>query len=209
MAATAAADTTTFLSAANWYRPLDEPLTQIWFRGRANLAAVTAYLLANEGMSAAREIILSGGSAGATTVFTGADAFRALVPPAIKVVAAPDAGFFLDLPRATNSSFFWYRDLFIAALPVWNATASLSPGCLAAFPDAPHMCFLAQYNAPFITVPLYLSNSALDMWSLGNVLEVREDECRALQRSRHGRFPHGLPQCALVQELVCALTRKR
>ena len=75
-----------------WYAPPPAAVSHVWFRGRANLNAVTSYLLTAEGMSRAKAIILTGGSAGATTAFVGADAFRALVPAAIPVVTAPDAG---------------------------------------------------------------------------------------------------------------------
>ena len=73
-----------------WFVAPAAPPSQIFFRGRANLEAVTAWLLANESMAGAADIVLSGGSAGATSVFVGADAFRALVPPTARVVAAPD-----------------------------------------------------------------------------------------------------------------------
>jgi hypothetical protein len=148
--------------------------TQLYFRGRANLAATTAWLLASEGMTGASDIVISGGSAGATGVYLGADAFRALVPSNIRVVANPDAGFFLDLPRASNASFYWYRECFHAADSVWGSIAAgtLSSKCLAAYATEPWLCYLAQYATPFIATPLYISNSAIDMWGLGNVLEL-------------------------------------
>ena len=148
--------------------------SQLYFRGRANLAATTAWLLASEGMSGASDIVISGGSAGATGVYLGADAFRALVPANIRVVANPDAGFFLDLPRASNSSFYWYRESFHAADSVWGSIAAgnLNSNCLAAYKTEPWLCYLAQYATPFIAVPLYISNSAIDMWGLGNVIQL-------------------------------------
>lgn len=69
--------------------------SQIWMRGRANLEAVVSWLLQYEGMSSAKEVILSGGSAGATATYIGADAVRKMIPSTIRLSAAPDAGFFL------------------------------------------------------------------------------------------------------------------
>lgn len=64
---------------------------QVWLRGRANLDAQIQYLLQRRGMSAAREVILTGGSAGGTSVFLAADHVAAMMPKGARFVAAPDA----------------------------------------------------------------------------------------------------------------------
>ena len=64
---------------------------QVWHRGRPNLDAQVQYLLQQRGMSAATEVILTGGSAGGTSVFLGADHVAAQLPKATRFVAAPDA----------------------------------------------------------------------------------------------------------------------
>jgi hypothetical protein len=149
-------------------------LTQLFFRGRANLEATTAWLLASEGLGNATDVVLTGGSAGATGVFLGADFFRGLLPKTTRVVANPDAGFFLDEPRAKNATDFWYRESFQAADQVWGSVAAgnLNSGCLRAFASEPWRCYLAQYSTPYIETPMYISNSAIDMWGLGNILSL-------------------------------------
>ena len=148
---------------------------QVWLRGRANLRATIAYLLSELGMASASTLLLTGGSAGATAVFAGLEFVKGWLPPTLRLLGAPDAGFFLDLPRADNSSDYWYRSCFQAADEVWGGSAAgtvSSPACLAAYKGEPWKCYLAEYAAPFITTPLLLSNSALDMWGLGNVLRL-------------------------------------
>lgn len=63
----------------------------IWMRGRNNLAAVLARLL-ELGLGSASEVILSGGSAGGTSVFLALDWVRSKLPGTVKLVGAPDAG---------------------------------------------------------------------------------------------------------------------
>jgi len=143
-------------------------------RGRANLKAVIFYLLEHLGLSSATEMILSGGSAGATGVFLGLDYVKGWLPPTIKLVGNPDAGFFLDLPRASTGEY-WYRETFAAADGVWNSSASgnvASPACLSAVGPDVYKCYLPEYSWYYIETPLLASNSALDMWGILNILAL-------------------------------------
>ena len=118
---------------------------QIWMRGRACLQAVTQYLLQHLGMAGGKELVVSGGSAGATGVYLSLDFIRNWVPPTLAVAGAPDAGYFLDLPRASTNDT-WYRDCFNASSSVWNGTDLASPQCMAAHPTEIWRCYLAEYN---------------------------------------------------------------
>ena len=62
---------------------------------------------------------------------------------------------------------------------VWGSSASgnLNAGCLSANIDAPYRCFMAQYTTPFITAPLYISQSAIDVYGL---LEILQLNCQPL-----------------------------
>lgn len=82
--------------------------SSLYFRGRANLVAITSYLTTHLGMNdSVTDIVLSGGSAGATSTYAVLDAFAGWFPKA-RVTGAPDAGFFLD---AFNIGYntTWYR----------------------------------------------------------------------------------------------------
>jgi hypothetical protein len=169
---------------------------QIFMRGRANLQAAISYLLTELGMAEASTLILSGGSAGATGVFLGLDFVAGWLPPTIQLLGAPDAGFFLDLPRASNASDFWYRDSFAAADAVWGGGAAgllSSPACLAAAGAEPWRCYLPEFSLSFIKTPLLVSNSAIDMWGLLNVLGLG---CVPTQNNASHA---GLPACTPAQ----------
>jgi len=132
---------------------------QIWMRGRANLRAVIAYLLENLGMAAGSELVVSGGSAGATGVYLGLEYIRQWVPGSLRVAGAPDAGYFLNVPReGTNDT--WYRDSFAAAAPIWGGSDISSAGCMAAYPTEAWRCYLCvglgcvqQGRAPLFPAP--------------------------------------------------------
>ena len=80
-------------------------------------------------------MVLSGGSAGATSVFMGIDYVSTLLPSTTRLTGAPDAGFFLD--AADVAGAYWYRNSFIQAESFWHAigNGNLNSGCLAAFPS--------------------------------------------------------------------------
>lgn len=136
---------------------------QIWMRGRANLRAVVAYLLEALGMAAGSELVVSGGSAGATGVYLGLEYIREWVPGSLRVAGAPDAGLFLDVSReGTNDT--WYRDSFAAAAPIWGGSDISSAGCMAAYPTEAWRCYLCvglgcvqQGLAPLFPAPSSLT----------------------------------------------------
>lgn len=128
--------------------PLNHSGKLIYNRGRPNLQTQIEYQMETAGLGDAEEVILSGGSAGGTSTFLGLDYVRTLLPPSVKLVGAPDAGFFEDAPVFSNSSLYTFRDEFIAAdQAVWNSTVAgnLNTHCLAAYATEKWRCFFPQY----------------------------------------------------------------
>jgi O-palmitoleoyl-L-serine hydrolase len=168
----------------------------VHFRGRANLRAVFGYLLANAGLAAATDVILSGGSAGALTVYLAIDEVATWLPPGVRLVGAPDAGFFQDAPAYATGAYT-YRNSFIAADGAWNATAAgtLNADCLSVYAPQgqPWRCFLQQYAAPYVRTPLFVGNSALDMWQVLNDLSL------GCVPSTNGAPVAGQPSCGPAQ----------
>lgn len=144
---------------------------KLYFRGRANLEAITADLLENQGMDSASQVILTGGSAGGLAVYLVIDLFASwldssvsvswrcimyvvfeLVLMQVRVVGFPDAGFMLDHTDVTGA--LSYRQNFIKADPLWNTTASGSTNsdCLRQYETAAWKCLFAQYVTPSIQV---------------------------------------------------------
>lgn len=156
----------------------EEPVDGVWYRGLGVRRAVLAYLLEQEGLAKAENVILSGGSAGALEVYLGLDAMASQIREAnrgAKVVGAPDAGFFMDLPTYGNASNYWYRQQFINAdQTIWNSTrgGGLPAACLDANRGAEWRCLMAPYVAPMIRTPFFISNSKFDVWQIPNIAKL-------------------------------------
>lgn len=142
------------------------------FQGKRNLDALMAELLTKHGMSSATEVVISGGSAGALAVYLHADAIRAVLPFAAKVVALPDDGFFMDNDYSEKSGW--------AAKQRWvyqqqNSSAGVPADCLAHYgnrhPSEDWKCLFAQYTAPLIKTPLFALQPKYDAYQTGAELK--------------------------------------
>ena len=174
------------------YQTLTAP-SQIYFRGRANLLAILNYLKQNTTIGTASEIIVSGGSAGATSVYLGLDAIPSLFPNA-KILGAPDAGYFLDAYNV-GQQIMWFRTCFQAADQVWNSTGSgnVNQRCLQAYPNETWKCFLPQYFAVMIITPYIILNSGYD------IFQVVADLQLGCVPSTNGQSIGGYPSCNAEQ----------
>ena len=126
----------------------------MWMRGRNNFDALIADLQERQGMSAASEIILSGGSAGGLAVFYNLDHLAEMVP-GVKLTGFPDAGYFLDAQSVSGE--YEYRANFQGADPVWNVTQSRGTNlhCLESYPTSEHWkCLMAPYILPHVQTPV-------------------------------------------------------
>jgi len=143
----------------------------LWLRGRNNFDALVSYFSTTLGMDKATDIILSGGSAGGLAVFYNLDHFATLLPPSVRLVGFPDAGFFMDA-KSEASGNYSYRGMFQGADPVWNVTGGGGTNlkCLAANAGEKWKCLMAQYIAPHIETPMFVLNADYDAWQMEHVL---------------------------------------
>lgn len=154
------------------------------FKGKAILDATVQQLLSASGIQRAEQVVISGGSAGASAVFFHADALaHSLQLAAGEVLALPDAGFFLDL-KDKDGINCWpaqMRSLFDVA----NGYDSLHAGCLARYPSEKWRCMFPQYYADLIATRTLSMMSLYDSSELSCTLRLN---CSA----RGGK----LPRCA-------------
>jgi O-palmitoleoyl-L-serine hydrolase len=162
--------------------------SEIYFRGRANVIAQLEYLKQYLGLGNATDIIVTGGSAGATTAYLALDFIKNWAEPNVRVVGAPDAGFFQDTPKLPNGDY-WYRDNFAGAYTVWNSSGALSQQCLDAYPQNQSLCLIQPYAAKFIETPFMILNSAYDAYQ---TINERGLNCVP---SVNGQPVAGLPSC--------------
>ena len=166
--------------------------SQIYFRGRANVIAQLEYLKQNLGLGDATDVIISGGSAGATTAYLALDFIKEWAAPNTRVVGAPDAGFFQDTTQLPAENY-WYRDNFAGAFDVWNSSAALSTSCKAAYPNNQSLCLMQPYAAKYIETPFIILNSAYDAYQ---TINERGINCVP---SVNGQPVAGLPSCNTTQ----------
>lgn len=140
----------------------------VWYRGAYLRDALIGTLASQFNLATATEVVIGGCSAGGLTIYLNIDYLAAkvkTVAPAAKIRALADAGWFLDHLSAAGQPF--RTPLFQWGFNAWNASAALSPACLAAFPvDQQWRCIFAQYTAAFIKTPTFMLNSRFDTCQL-------------------------------------------
>ncbi|VFR03562.1 unnamed protein product [Cuscuta campestris] len=141
------------------------PKTNLHFRGARVFVAVIEELLAN-GMKDAKNALLSGCSAGGLTSILHCDKFKGLLPPSATVKCLADAGYFinvLDISRTPHIEQFY--DDVVTTHGSANSLPSLCTSKMKA-----GLCFFPQNMARYTETPLFLVNSAYDVWQIWNIL---------------------------------------
>jgi len=157
---------------------LDAPVvykgTSLWMRGRYILGAVLEDLDRRAGLlTSSTDVILSGTSAGGLAAYLHAERVRDALPPSARLVAVPDAGFFVDQPNVKGVRVF--RADVQAGWAMFNASEGVNDDCIARYGPLTGgwRCFMAQYTAPFVDrVPFYVLNSAIDEASMDFILQI-------------------------------------
>ena len=145
---------------------------KLWFRGNRTIEASLDLLFAKYDLASAKQLVVTGGSAGGLTVFLHLDriaARMAVEAPAARVVGNPVCGFFIDAPNDIGSPTTYGKEMAYV-FQMQNATGSLSAACQAFYGEADAWkCIMAPYAAPFIETPWFQMQSRTDTWQLGNI----------------------------------------
>jgi len=122
-------------------------------------------------VQAAKQVVVSGGSAGASTVYYHLDAIvEQLALRSGEVLGLPDAGFFLDL-RDKDGIDCWpaqMRSLFEVA----NGYAALHGGCLKRFPGSPWKCLFPENYADLVKAKMFVINTLYDSSEISCTLRL-------------------------------------
>lgn len=142
----------------------------IYFRGKLIMEFVVKDLL-NRGVQEAKEMLLVGSSAGSLAVLFHSDYIKSKVPSTTKVRAVADSGFFADL--RTHYGVHKLRDRFRSVLVTHNSTSGLHQNCIRSKQADKHwMCMFPQYFFNFIQTPVFVLQSAYDVWQIINALDI-------------------------------------
>ncbi|CAL9138484.1 unnamed protein product [Musa acuminata var. zebrina] len=133
----------------------------LYFRGQRIWLAAIEELLSN-GMRDASQALLSGCSAGGLSTIFHCDNFRALFSSSTNVKCFADAGLFLDSVDVAGGHTM--RSFFGDVVSLQGAGRYLPRTCTARM-DATS-CFFPQNVVGNIQTPLFLLNTAYDVWQL-------------------------------------------
>jgi hypothetical protein len=137
-------------------------LMDMYIRGWDNLNAALASLKSRNGMIDVGHLIVTGTSAGATSVLQHVDTIAQIVAPA-SIVGMPDAGVFRTVPK--------WADYWKKTVEFHHSVAHLKPTCVAHNQNEPWRCFTAEKIIPFVQSPLFVINTAFDHFQLSHFAE--------------------------------------
>ena len=143
--------------------------TPLYFRGKRVLDALLDALLDEHGLSTATDVLLSGGSAGGLSTYLHADYVQSKMPASVtRFKAAPVSGFFLF--HATAAGVLDYPTRMQYVYGMQNSSGGVNAAChVAMAPAEAWKCIFANYSYAHIKTPIFVINSAIDAWQMGNV----------------------------------------
>lgn len=133
----------------------------LYFKGQVILDSVIDDLLRTTDIRSAEQVVVSGGSAGASAVFWRVDQVaEQLALQNGEVVALPDAGLFLDVCNKDGVDC-WPKQIR-SILEVANATGSLNKRCRQKFRNEQWKCVFPQYYLDVLDIRTFVVNSLYD-----------------------------------------------
>jgi hypothetical protein len=177
--------------------------SSLHFRGRAIRDAVVD-TLGPRGMGQASDVILTGCSAGGLATYLHADTVHARLNASTRFVAAPSAGFFLDVPSFGGNRV--YTPNYQYVFHMQNVSGAINQACVASRTPTGDAwrCFMAPYTVGFVRAPLFIINSLYDSWQWYNIMALGCDprvagQCNASQLSYFVGY-----RAAMLQNLTAA-----
>ena len=158
----------------------DDPLVvqgkPLYFRGRRILQAVLATLKRGFGLGSAKEVLLTGCSAGGLAAYLHADfvhaSVRAIAPGLAKFKVTPLSGFFVDHPSVEGLAVYERQMAYVFSMT--NASGGVNEACIAATPrNESFRCNFAEQAFQYTTSPIFPLNSAMDAWQMQCIFSPR------------------------------------
>lgn len=171
---------------------LKTPIQGLYFQGKTILLNVLLSLMKYTSIWNADNVILTGGSAGATAVFYHINFVSSVL--GVKVTAVPDAGLFLDLNN-TNGVSFWPAQLK-SVMDISNGTQNVDSRCLKRESES-WRCLFPQYYSDLYTEDFFILQSLYDTSEIYATLQIdckpsegdcSESDMNALEQLRSGHL---------------------
>ncbi|XP_042046897.1 pectin acetylesterase 7-like isoform X2 [Salvia splendens] len=114
------------------------------------------------GMGNAKNALLSGTSAGGLATILHCDKFQALFHNATRVKCISDSGFFIHGEHFMGAD--WREAFFFGVVSTHGLMNTLPTSCLSKF--SPTLCLFPENVVPDIQTPLFLIESAFDLYQI-------------------------------------------
>ncbi|XP_057525839.1 pectin acetylesterase 9-like [Amaranthus tricolor] len=137
----------------------------LYFRGQKIWQAIIHDLLPL-GLANADKALLSGASAGGLAAFLHCNEFSSFLPKTATVKCISDAGFFLDAPDIAKH--YTIRTYFNDVVSLQGVEKNLDLKCTSSVDD-PRLCFFEQHLLNYIRKPVFILNTAYDVFQLYNI----------------------------------------
>ncbi|XP_020582551.1 pectin acetylesterase 12-like isoform X2 [Phalaenopsis equestris] len=133
----------------------------LYFRGQRIWLTAMEELM-SKGMREANQAFLIGCSAGGIAAIHHCDEFHALFPGSTKIKCLADAGMFLDAVDVAGRRTL--RSFFSGIVNLQGVSRNLPGTCTSHL--NPTLCFFPQNALSDVRTPLFILNSAYDVWQL-------------------------------------------
>jgi len=139
----------------------------LFFRGRYILDSIINDLTKYFQFGLARQVLVSGCSAGGLSAFFQADYIHTILPKSVeKYAVAPLSGFFEKHENTLGQPV--YPDQLEQIFELANATTDEE--CISVFQHSKSQCAFAENVYPFIETPVFVIDSAYDSWQIACIL---------------------------------------
>ncbi|XP_065663750.1 uncharacterized protein LOC124816442 [Hydra vulgaris] len=157
----------------------------IYMRGKRVLNAIVNDLLFNRDFKFAEAVILTGSSAGSMTAIFQADYIASKFPTTIPVRVLSDAGFFIDTAPMGGRNL---GSMFKRIYEMQNSSSGLDQDCVHDLgQDNAWQCFLPAKIVKYVKTPIFVLNSAYDIWAMIYFLDIDCKFPSSEQQSRRKR----------------------
>ena len=174
-----------YCDGASFSGSVDQPVASnktkdtVYFRGKDILDAVYDTLLNKYKMDSAKDVIITGSSAGGLTAILHADHIADRIREKNhnnpNIAAIPDAGYFMDIP-SVDGEYKLQDDFSFKDMYNFQNIAASSSSALAACRDTyddkkqAYRCLFPQYIMPFVRTPMFFTQSFADAYQFPNVM---------------------------------------
>ncbi|XP_019181551.1 PREDICTED: pectin acetylesterase 7-like [Ipomoea nil] len=140
---------------------VEEPVDNLYFRGKRIFNVITDELL-NKGLKNAKQVFLTGGSAGAVSVALHCDRFRKLLPNTRRFKCLMDGGYFIHVKKDNPKQVEGFELTFKNVVSLHNSTGMLPQTCTQKMKDKPYLCMFPQYLMDGMKTPMFILMSSYD-----------------------------------------------